>query len=53
MHGLAGSTLWKQWQIDLPYRYKRAKTSRIKVLNILKLHFYFLLFKLYVYFEWS
>ena len=46
--GLAGSTQSKQWWIELLYRYKRAKTSRITVLNIWKLYLYFVYFKLYV-----
>ena len=50
---MAGSTQSKQWQIELFCRYKRAKTSRITVLNIQKLYLYFVYFKLYVYFEWS
>ena len=37
---LAGSTQSKQWRIELLYRYKRAKTSRITLLNIRKLYFY-------------
>ena len=51
--GLAGSTQSKQWRIELLYRYKRAKTSRITVLNIRKLYLYFVYFKLYAYFRWS
>ena len=43
----------KQWRIELLYRYKRAKTNRITVLNIRKLYLYFVYIKLYVYFEWS
>ena len=39
--------------IELLYRYKQAKTSRITVLNIRKLYLYFVYFKLYVYFECS
>ena len=39
----------KQWRIQLLYRYKRAKTSRITVLNIRKLYLYFVYFKPYVY----
>ena len=50
---LAGFTQSKQWRIKFFYRYKRAKTSRITVLNIRKLYLYFVYFKLYVYFEWS
>ena len=33
---MAGSTQSKQWRIELLYRYKRAKTSKITVLNIRK-----------------
>ena len=47
---LAGSTQSKQWRIELFYRWKRAKISRITVLNIRKLYLYFVYFKLYVYF---
>ena len=36
----AGSTQSKQWRIELIYRYKRAKTSRITVLNIKQLYLY-------------
>ena len=36
--------------IELLYRYKQAKTSRITVLNIRKLYLYFVYFKLYLYF---
>ena len=43
----------KRWRIELLYRYKRAKTNRITVLNIGKLYLYFAYFKLYVYFQWS
>ena len=32
-----------QWRIELLYRYKRAKSSRITVLNIRKLYLYFTL----------
>ena len=35
----------KQWRIKLLYRYKRAKTSRITVLNIRTLNMYFVYFK--------
>ena len=42
---LAGSTQSKQYRIELLYRYKRAKTSRITVLNIRKLYVYFVYFK--------
>ena len=46
----AGSTQSKQWRIfylfiELLYRYKRAETSRITVLNIRKLYLYFVYFK--------
>ena len=34
----------KQWRIQLLYRYKRAKTSWITVLNIRKLYLYFVYF---------
>ena len=50
---LAGSTQSKQRRIELLYQYKRAKISRITVLNIQKLYLYFVYPKLYVYFEWS
>ena len=43
---MAGSTQSKRWRIELLYRYKRAKTSRITVLNIWKLYHYFAYFKL-------
>ena len=43
---LAGFTQSKQWRIKFFYRYKRAKTSRITVLNIRKLYLYFVYFKL-------
>ena len=33
----------RQWWIELFYRFKRAKTSRISVLNIRKLYLYFFL----------
>ena len=51
---MAGSSwaplkLNKQLRIELLYRYKRATTSRITVLNIRKLYLYFVYFKLYVY----
>ena len=36
-------------QIELLYRYKRAKTSRITALNIQKLYLYFVYFKLYLF----
>ena len=42
---LARSTQNKQWRIELLYRYKRAITSRITVLNIRKLYLYFVYFK--------
>ena len=35
---LAGTTLSKQWLIELLYQYKQAKTCRMTVLNIRKLH---------------
>ena len=40
---------------ELLYRYKRAKTSRITVLNMRKLYLYFVYFMLLyvVYFEWN
>ena len=41
----------KQWRIELLYQYKRAKTSRITVLNIRKLYLYFAYFKLYCLYE--
>ena len=37
---LASSTQSKEWRIELLYRYKRAMTSRITVLNIRKLYLY-------------
>ena len=40
-----------QWRIEFLYHYKRAKASRITLLNIRKLYLYFVYFKLYVYFE--
>ena len=45
---LAGFTQSKQWRIELLYRYERAKTSTITVLNVRKLYHYFVYFKLYV-----
>ena len=48
---LAGSSRSRQWRIEFLYRYKRAKTSGITVLNIWKLYLYFVYFKLYLYFE--
>ena len=39
------STQSKLWRIELLYRYKRAKTRRITVLNIRKLYLYFVYFK--------
>ena len=50
---LVGSTQGKQWRIELLYRYKLAKTSRLTVLNIRKLYLNFAYFKLHVYFDWS
>ena len=40
---MAGSTQSKELRIEMLYRYKGAKTSRITMIN----------FKLYVYFEWN
>ena len=40
-----GFTQSKQWRIELLYRYKQAKTSRITVLNIRKLYLYFFTLK--------
>ena len=48
---LAGSNQNKQWWIEFLYRYKRAETSRMKVLNIRKLYLYFVYYKLYAYFQ--
>ena len=45
---LAGSTQSKQLRIELLYRYKPAKTSRITMFNMQRLYLYFLYFKLYV-----
>ena len=50
---MVGSTQSKRWRIELLYRYKKAKTSGITMLNIRKLYLYFVYFKPYVYFEWS
>ena len=47
---LAGSAQSKQWWIELLHWYKRAKTSRITVVNTWKLYLYFVYFKLYVHF---
>ena len=49
---LESSTQSKQRRIALLYRYKRAKSNRIIVLNIRKLYVYFDYFKLYVYFDY-